>query len=87
MCKIVTPMKVAEWSSTLATYPDKRFMNFLLWGIEKGFRIGFTYKSIQLKTRNHNLLSAMDHPQVVQDYLEKELEVEWVIKVGDWEKA
>ena len=71
----------------LATYPDKRFVNFLLRGIEKGFRIGFTYTSIQLKSHYQNLLSAMDHPQVVQDYLEKELEAERVIKVGGLEKA
>ena len=71
----------------LATYPDKRFVNFLLRGIEKGFRIGFTYKSIQLKSHYQNLLSAMDHPQVVQDCLEKELEAERVIKVGGLEKA
>ena len=87
MCRIVTPMKITEWSSMLATYPDKRFVNFLLRGIEKGFRIGFTYTSIQLKSHYQNLLSAMDHPQVVQDYLERELEAEQVIKVGGLEKA
>ena len=71
----------------LATYPDKRFVNFLLREVEKGFRIGFTYKFIQLKSHYQNLLSAIDHPQVVQDYLEKEVEAERVIKVGGLEKA
>ena len=76
MCKILTPMKVTEWSNMLATYPEERFVNFLLRRIEKGFKIGVTCKSIQLKPRYQNSLSAMDYPYVVQAYSEKKLEAE-----------
>ena len=71
LCKIVTTMKASEWRNMLATYPDKRFANFLVRGIESGFRIGFNRNMVQLKSRHQNLLSAVDHPQVVQAYLDK----------------
>ena len=86
MSRIVTPMKVLRWRDMLATYPDKTFANFLLRGIENGFRVGFA-NTIQLKSHYQNLLSAMDHPAVVQEYLERELEGNRVIKVGSLESA
>ena len=73
LCKIITSIRVSEWRGLLATYPDKRFANLLLrgLGIESGLRIGLImYKSIQLRSHYLNFLSAMDHLQVVQDYLD-----------------
>ena len=87
MCRIVSSMNLSKWNSMLATYSDNRFTNFLLRGIKDGFRIGFACGSVQLKSRYQNLISAMEHPQVVQDYLDKELEAKRVIKVGSLERA
>ena len=87
LCKIVTPMKASEWRNMLATYPDKRFANFLLRGIESGFRIGFNRNMVQLKSRHQNLISAVDHPQVVQAYLDNEIREEWVISLGSPQEA
>ena len=71
LCKIITSVRVSEWRGLLATYPDKKFANLLLRGIESGLRIGLImYKSIQLRSHYQNFLSAMDHLQVVQDYLD-----------------
>ena len=46
-------------------------------------RMALVYKSIQLKSRYQNLLSAMNHmhAQVLQAYLDEKLE-EWVIKAN-----
>ena len=73
MCEIVTSMTVTKWHSMLATYPDKTFVNFLLRGIKNGFRIGFACNSVHLKGQYQNLLSAMDHPEVIQTYLDNEM--------------
>ena len=64
----------------LATCPDQRCANLLLRGIKKGrLELALVYKSIQLKSHYQNLLSATNHAQVVQAYLDKKLEEEQVI--------
>ena len=75
-CKTVTPMKVSEWRNLLATYLDKKFANILLRGIESGFRIGFNHKMVQSNSCHQIFLSAVDHPQVVQAYLNNEIREE-----------
>lgn len=40
-CKICTPLKPEAWQVLLKDHPDSWFSNFILRGIEKGFRIGF----------------------------------------------
>ena len=42
-------------------------------GISKGFRIGFDYTSIRLRSAKKNMNSTKAHPQVVQEYLKKEV--------------
>ena len=80
-------MKVLEWRNLLATNPDKRFANFLLREIESGFRIGFNCNMVQLKSHHQNLLSAVDHPQVVQAYLDKKIREERVVRLGSPQEA
>ena len=57
----------------LENHSDKCFAQYLLEGIEKGFRIGFNYTQHSMTPCRNNMLSTLDHPQVVTDYLEQEL--------------
>ena len=58
----------------LESHPDRRFAQYLLEGIENGFKIGFDYAQHSVTPCRNNMLSTLDHPQVVTDYLEHELE-------------
>ena len=62
------PLKVLD------TLPDTRLAQFLLRGIEQGFRIGVS-KGASFKSTNRNLKSAYEHPDVVSAYIKREVEL------------
>ena len=70
---IVTPLKSAHWESMLASHPDRDYTDYLLSGIKGGFRIGVN-RGVHLASARKNMLSAQEHPQVVTDYLQKEMD-------------
>ena len=55
------------------SYPDKQLVQFVLKGISKGFRIGFVKPVSSLKSARSNLNSALEHPEVVTEYLRTEM--------------
>lgn len=69
--KINTPLKVTAWEKALKNHPDTAFREYVLSGITGGFRISFNRKQ-PLKPSSSNMRSALDNPQVVQEYLDKE---------------
>ena len=74
LSKIVTPLRLDVWQSYLSSHPDKNFVEYLLRGIKDGFRIGFRAAAVQLKSRKANMLSVLDHPQVVTEYIKEEVQ-------------
>ena len=72
--RICTPLKLDAWRQMLASYPDRAFAEFLLRGIQLGFRIGIS-PDFQCSPRPRNLKSALDHPTVVQAYLDREVQL------------
>jgi len=72
LCQISTPARVEVWQWELAGHPDQAFAKYVLQGLEQGFRVGFRYTS-NLIPNKRNMLSAVQHPQVVRDYLKEEL--------------
>ena len=72
LASVHTPLKAATWSQVLAAHPDKAFACYLLAGITEGFRIGFRYGS-SLTSSSANMASAIQHPEVFEEYLSKEL--------------
>ncbi len=70
---IVTPLRLDRWAQILASHPDGQFREFLLEGIANDFRIGFDYAHSHLTCKGGNMLSAVHHPQVVDDYLLREI--------------
>ena len=78
MCEVVTPLKLQAWQEALEDFPDKAFAEYILRGIQAGFRIGF---NAGLMSRKGNLSSASDQPDVVEKYLHEELQARRLIRV------
>ena len=56
----------------LQTHPDSNFVEYVLCGITEGFDIGFIGPPEE--TRSGNLKSALEHPEVIDSYLEEEIQ-------------
>ena len=67
-----TPLRLPAWSKKLQQHPDKDFASYILRGIEKGFHIGIN-PAVSLKSATRNMQSALQHPEIIDDYLQKEL--------------
>ena len=65
----LTPLKFLAWYRKLLFCNDRR-ANWVLDGIANGFKVGF---SGQLSSAYQNMHSACSHPEIVDDYLLKEL--------------
>ena len=76
--------RLEEWRKALQTHPDMLFYQYILVGLEKGFRIGYNYTR-QCKASGRNLASALENPEVVQEYIQKEEDLGRI--VGPMEKA
>ena len=72
--RIVSPLKPAMWEVLLAEYPDRRFVDHLMRGLREGFRIGCYASRQNLQSVSTNMSSAMLHPEVIQKYLQDEVE-------------
>ena len=73
LLEITTPLRSTEWEAQLSAHPDPEFSEFILNGIRNGFRVGFNYHSVKLKSHHKNFRSAKDQPAVVNSYLQQEL--------------
>ena len=72
--QIHTPLIFTTWQQALSQYPNQQLTQFFLQGISEGFRIGYSYHTGNiLKAARKNLAGARQHPQVVDEYLSKEL--------------
>ena len=74
-----TPLIFKEWVNLLSSHPDAEFSHYVLTGLAQGFRIGFDRVKIQCIKAKHNMLSALQHPSVVENYLQNEIAVGRVI--------
>jgi len=55
-------------------YPNQQLVEFYLKGISKGMHVGYSYHiGSNLKAAEKNLEGARQYPQVVDEYLSKEL--------------
>lgn len=82
--KILTPLKKDMWQKELRNHPDKWLTKLLVEGIENGFRIGYDATSRTLKSAPSNMISVMEHPDIVSSYLAKEVKAGRIISVGHW---
>eukprot|EP00731_Ephydatia_muelleri_P038276 Em0703g1a len=69
-----TPLILAAWKAALARHPDRDFAAYICSGIQFGFRIGFV-RSCSLKSASANMFSSFQHPDIIQEYISKELDL------------
>lgn len=85
--KIQSPMDVEAWSSLLEGHPGLWFRNYVLQGVTEGFRIGYHGEQSRLQAKGNNLVSAEEHPEVVDKYLTEEIALERVARMGSVQQA
>ena len=73
LCTIVTPVVLEFWQQELSSHPDKLSVDRILKGLAKGFRIGYRGEEHQLRSAQSNMPSEAQHPQIISDYITKEL--------------
>ena len=79
--RIVSPLKPAMWEVFLTEHPDRRFVDYLTRDLREGFRIGCCASRHTLRSVLTNMSSAMLHPEVIQKYLQDEVEAKRVMEV------
>ena len=77
-----TPLLAPVWQAALRDYPDPRLRQFLVKGLQEGFRIGYNAPRGQLRPAKRNIPSSYEHPEVVDNYLANECKLGRVL--GPW---
>ena len=67
-----TPLNPRAWASHLQSHPDRAYVDYIVQGIRHGFRLGFAYSAVKLRSASRNMRSADENPEVVEHYLAKE---------------
>ena len=75
---INSPLILCHWINLLAAHPDQYVVNFFLVEIAQGFRIGYHNPQSSLKSAKRNLACALQHPAVIDRYLDEELALQRV---------
>ena len=75
-------MRLSFWEAELADHQDREFASWVCKGIEQGFHIGFSDKNTVLHPSRFNMLSTTDHPQVIREYIAKELGAHHLLEVN-----
>ena len=65
------PEKWFAWEALLQPHPDQQLKEFVLRGLKNGFHIRYNHE-ITPTSATHNLLLCIEHPEVVQEYIDKE---------------
>ena len=68
----VSTLNFELFEPELTLYPDRAKANFVLQGIQEGFRLGCD-KPVTLKSARRNKLSAYQHAGVIDAYLANEV--------------
>ena len=68
---IHTPLWLSSWSKHLRNHPNQTWVDQLLVGLQEGVRIGFN-PAFTCTSASSNMQSALEHPDVVQGYLDAE---------------
>ena len=68
-----TPLILTSWKQRLLPHPDQDFVNYVLNGIKKRFCIGRNTLH-PLQSASKNMSSARENPQVIEEYLQNEIQ-------------
>jgi len=70
---IASPLVIDNTRLALREHPDRGFVQYILNGLAFGFRIGFGYEEHGCRPSKQNMLSAVQNPGPVEEYLQTEL--------------
>ena len=70
---IATPLRTEIWKEELRAHSDQVFAQYLVRGLEQGFRIGYRHSSHRCVAAKCNMVSALQHPEPIEAYLSKEV--------------
>ena len=70
---LVSLLQLSQFQAELHDYPDQAAAAYVLDGLREGFHIGFEAVSVSLQSASSNMRSALDHPSIIDDYLETEV--------------
>ena len=79
LCQINTPLNIRTWEVELRAHPDREYVQFLLEGIQQGFRIGFDYSHHSCSSVSSNMKSTSIHPEPIDKYIRDEVEAGCII--------
>ena len=68
-----SPLNVKAWQKRLTRHPDRDFAEYIINGIQKGFRLGVNPEAVYTSV-SRNMQSAIIHQDVVDQYLKQEVE-------------
>ena len=68
-----SPLNAKAWEKRLSHHPDRDFADYIVNGIQKGFRLGINPEATY-SSASRNMQSAILHQGVVDEYLKKEVE-------------
>lgn len=71
--EVHTPLNIAAWQACLRGHPDADFTEYILRGLQCGFRIGVSGPT-KLQSAKTNMSSAKQHPEVIEHYLQSEIQ-------------
>ena len=69
----LTPINVDRFQHELCHHPNPDKLAYVVQGLRNGFHLGFNY-STSLKSATGNMVSALLHPQVIDNYLQLEVQ-------------
>ena len=81
---ITTPLNIEAWASCLEDHPDRAYVKYLLDGMKYDFRIGCNWVNSR-KPAKSNMPSTREHPEVIDKYIQKELNLGRI--AGPFEKG
>ena len=65
----MTPLQLSQFQAELHDYSDQSAAAYVLTGPQEDFHIGFDAPSVSLQSASSEVLSALEHPWVADDYL------------------
>jgi len=78
-CSISTPLVLSGWCHFLRSHLNQGLVHLFLKGISEGFRLGYSYKELHLRSAKKNLKGAVAHFIVVDEYLQNEVSIRRVV--------
>ena len=69
---INTPLQWSKWASHLEQHLDRVLVDYIVRGLHEGFRVGFNESLCRCRKSTCNMLSAIQRPEIVREYLVKE---------------